>query len=168
MNPSVLFTYARASTSRLVAREAKRGRNERRIFQAANTLRIPVVTSFSSFSFHFSLHSELFAPRYISSLVLVSFLADLRVLLLPCTVMRSVSLSPSSLSHLHLSVPFVGESIPSIPSPVFRRKLRAFSRFFQFCCSPAGFYDTVSQSRSGTESQESSQAPAADDNLRFS
>lgn len=138
MNPSVLFTYARASTYRLVARGTGRRRSEHRLSRARSALRVRA--SFSSFSSFFiliplcsscsSLHlqspSRFLPCKFTHPSLALRHRAPAR----PC-------LSPSS--HLHPSVPFVGESIPSIPSSIYLSagELRAFSRFFQFCYMPA-------------------------------
>lgn len=167
MNPSVLFTYARASTSRLVAREAKRGRNERRVFQAGNTLRIPVVTSFSSFSFFFLVPLCVFC----SSLHLQS-----RSRFLPCKFAR-----PSLALHRHAErvlVAFFAVSFASFSA--FCRRVNSLNSITHFppqasrvftilsiLLLTCRVYDRFAVSKRNVKPRIIA-SPAADDNLRFS
>lgn len=140
MNPSALFTYARVSISRSASAHEGRGRrNERRVSRARNILRFHALASFSSSAFLFV--SLPFISRYILtslSLFFIPPLTNLHILPFSRNVMHNPPFPFSSLSHLHPLVPFVGKSIPSIPSPrcPLHFKSPAFLRFSQLCYLP--------------------------------
>lgn len=90
------------------------------VSRARNILRFRAFASFSSSSFFFV---TLYASCPLRSTPAESpllFLTNLHILPLACAVAHTSHPRPfSSLSHLHPLVPFVGESILSIPSSIY-------------------------------------------------
>lgn len=104
-------------------------------FVSARSLHFPHLPS-SSFHLCLSLYFDHFSLSL--SLFFIPLLTNLHILPFSCNVMHNPPFQFSSLSHLHPLVPFVGKSIPSIPSPrcPLHFKPPAFLRFSQLCYLP--------------------------------
>lgn len=127
MNPSVLFTYARASIQSRSASGLEKNREEKTsVFGARDILCFRTLASFSASSL-FLVPLCIFCPiRYILSL------ANLRSLPFSCNAMHS-PYPFSSLSHLHLLTPLSAGRFLQFRRPFIPQVSLAFSRFFQFC-----------------------------------
>lgn len=123
MNPSALFTYARASISRSTSAREKPGRKKRASLERARHLfRILFLLCSALHPLFYTLHLEPLAAPF--------FLANLHILPFSCIVMNN-PYPFSSLSHLHLLPPFV-KRVDSFDSVIYLSR--------KFC---SRFHDSV-------------------------